>query len=148
MRRLVDRVLGEEHAEATRRAVPALAGSRLSANLTIRYMPPFLRSIARGMHTTIGTVGLALSCGELAGLSAPSIGRAVDRRSRRHAMALGMSLLSITSLLAAVSPSVGFLALAAFCIMSARIVYDTAMGAWVADRVPYRLRGRYIGLIE
>jgi predicted MFS family arabinose efflux permease len=128
--------------------VRRLTGARLLTNGALRFTPPFISSISRSLGVPVEQVGLALSVSELAGLAAPVAGSVIDRRSRRSAMAAGLGMVGIGCLAGSVSPGVALYAFVLLLIGFAKIVFDAAMGAWVADRVPYAGRGRVTGFVE
>ena len=106
------RLLASDHDPEVRRHLPLLIGGRFSSNLLLRFPAPFLGVIAAGLGTSVGVMGVALSAGEFAGLAAPAVGRAADRRGARTAMGVGLSLVTTGALLAAGAPGVVVFALA------------------------------------
>ncbi len=144
---MLDRVLHDQPAEV-RRTVPVLIGARLAGNATYRYTAPFLAVIGTGLGVSLATMGLAVSVGELAGIGAPALGRAIDRSDRRMAMVLGLVGVAGAAILAAVSPSVWVFALALVMLTLSKITYDSSMSAWIGDRVRYEARGRVLGIAE
>lgn len=144
MRRLLD----PSHPREVADAVPVLTAARLVSNTAYRFAPPFLAVIGRGLGVPLGSMGLAVSVAELGGLAAPFLGRRVDRRSRRAAMVAGLLFMAGAGAVAAGAPAVGALALGLLGLSLGKIVYDTAMAAWIGDRVTYALRGEVTGLTE
>jgi predicted MFS family arabinose efflux permease len=130
------------------RPVTRLTGARLLTNGALRFTPPFLSSIARSLGVPVEQVGLAMSASELAGLAAPAAGAVIDRHSRRASMAAGLGMVGVGCLIGSLSPGVAVYGLVLLVIGFAKIVFDAAMGAWVADRVPYARRGRVTGFVE
>lgn len=131
-----------------RRAVPLVTVARLTSNTALRFTPPFIAPIARSLGVPIERVGLALGVSELGGLAAPAIGGRLDRVSRRNAMVAALLLIAVGAGLAAVSPQLLLYGSALLLIGVAKLTFDSAMGAWIADRVPYEGRGRIIGITE
>ena len=86
--------------------------------------------------------------GERSGVAAPAVGRAVDRQHRRRAMVAGLAMVATAAALAAASPNVAVFAVAFTAICVGKIVFDSAMGAWIADRVAYERRSQITGFTE
>jgi len=141
-------LLAPDHHPEVRRHLPLLVGGRFASNLALRFPAPFLGVIAAGLGTSVGAMGLALSVGEFAGLAAPAVGRAADRRGARTAMSVGLGLLAVALLTAAVAPAVAVFAGAMVVVQLAKVSYDAATTSWVADRVPFGRRAEVTGLVE
>ncbi len=131
-----------------RRSVPTITAARLTSNAGIRLWGPLLPQVASGLGVSTATAGLALSAGEFSGVLAPLIGARTDRAGKGRMMAVALVLMAVGSVAAAASGSVLLLALALVAVFCAKTTYDTAMGAWIADRVPYERRGRVVGITE
>jgi DHA1 family inner membrane transport protein len=91
---------------------------------------------------------VALSAGEFAGLAAPAVGRAADRRGARTAMSVGLALVTVGALLAAAAPVVVVFAMAMVVVQLSKVSFDAATTTWVADRVPFGRRAEVTGLVE
>lgn len=141
-------LLAPDHDPEVRRHLPLLIGGRFSSNLLLRFPAPFLGVIAAGLGTSVGAMGIALSAGEFAGLAAPAVGRAADRKGARTAMALGLALVTGGALLAAGAPGVVVFAVAMAVIQLSKVSFDAATTSWIADRVPFGRRSEVTGLVE
>ena len=148
VRELVPRILAADHDPEVRRHLPLLIGGRFSSNLLLRFPAPFLGVIAAGLGTSVGVMGVALSVGEFAGLAAPAVGRAADRRGARTAMSVGLALVTAGALLAAGAPGVVVFALALVVVQLSKVSFDAATTSWIADRVPFGRRSEVTGLVE
>ena len=142
------RLLAADHDPEVRRHLPLLIGGRFSSNLLLRFPAPFLGVIAAGLGTSVGVMGVALSAGEFAGLAAPAVGRAADRRGARAAMSVGLGLVTAGALLAAGAPGVVVFALAMVVVQLSKVSFDAATTSWIADRVPFGRRSEVTGLVE
>ncbi len=131
-----------------RRSVPTITAARLTSNAGIRLWGPLLPQVASGLGVSTATAGLALSAGEFSGVLAPLIGARTDRAGKGPMMTVALVLMAVGSVAAAASGSVLLLGLALVAVFCAKTTYDTAMGAWIADRVPYERRGRVVGITE
>jgi MFS transporter, DHA1 family, inner membrane transport protein len=142
------RLLAADHDPEVRRHLPLLIGGRFSSNLLLRFPAPFLGVIAAGLGTSVGVMGVALSAGEFAGLAAPAVGRAADRRGARTAMSVGLALVTGGALLAAGAPGVVVFAVAMVVVQLSKVSFDAATTSWIADRVPFGRRSEVTGLVE
>jgi predicted MFS family arabinose efflux permease len=142
------RFLDASHSDEVHGNIGLITGVRWVGNTAIRFGPPFIAVIGRGLGVPLGTMGAAFSAGDLAGVVGPVIGRGVDGRARRRSMIVAQILLAAAALLAAISWNVVVFAVALVAISLSKMVYDQAMGAWVADRVDYELRTQVTGLTE
>ena len=126
-----------------------LAGARLVINTAHRFVYPFLPAISRGLGVSLDTAGLLVSARWVSGLATPAIVAALGRGERRRRLiAFGLALFSLGAAITAIT-SVFVGALAGFLMMGlAKPVYDISAQSYVADRVPYSTRARYLALLE
>lgn len=142
------RLVDDSYGPVVRREITALTVARLAANGCYRYTPPFIAVVARGLDVSLSELGAAIAVTELVGLLSPVIGRRVDRISRRLAAIVGLSGVIGGTVLAGVSVNVVMFAAGLIVLALSKITYDVALGAWIADHVPYERRGRIVGLTE
>lgn len=122
--------------------------SRTVANLPIRLTYPFLPALSRGLGVSLAAGSALLSVRSLLGVLAPLFGLLSDRWGERRVMLLGLLLLTLGAGLTAGIPWY-WIALAGSGIIGlAKSSYDPAMQAYIGERVPYRERGRTLGIIE
>ncbi len=142
------RFLDSSHPDEVQQHTTALTASRLAANTAYRFAVPFLSVIGDSLGLSLTSMGAAASLGEFTGLAGPTVGRRIDAANRRSAMVLGLGVLTAATVLA--GSAQGFVMIAgAFVLLSiGKLVFDGAMGTWIADRVSYRLRGQVVGLTE
>lgn len=131
-----------------RRALPPITAGRFSVNLSLRFVYPFLPVIARGLGVSLGAAGVSLSIRELSGLAGPAVGRALDRRGHRLGMLVGLVGVALGCMGGGLSPGLVVFTLAMVVVAVCQLTYNAALTAWVSDRVPYRRRGRALGLTE
>ena len=150
---VLGRRLDDSYAAEVRHGLTTVTAARLTANAVSRYLGPFVATVAAGLDVTVGRVGVAIAVAEGCGLASPLIGNVIDRIDHRRAMLIGLGASAVAAMLLALSeqlpgsPLVGFgTALVLFTV--SKIVYDVALGRWVADHVPYARRGRVIGFVE
>ncbi len=131
------------------RALFFLTGARLIINTAHRFVYPFLPAISRGLGVSLGTAGLLVSARWGAGLATPALVATVGRGERRKRL-VGFGL-AVFAVGAAVTAATGVFvgALIGFLLMGvAKPVYDVAAQAYLADRVAYRSRARYLSVLE
>ena len=145
---MLRRLLDPSHPEEVRRQVPRLTVARLMGNASYRYAVPFLAVIGRGLGVPLHTMGAAAGAGDFTGLVAPLVGRRIDRASRQQMMWLGSAVIAAAGVLAAAATGAAVLAAAFVTLSIGKLFYDFAMGAWLADRVDYRLRAEVVGVTE
>jgi DHA1 family inner membrane transport protein len=145
---VLDRVLGESYAPVVRREILPLTAARTAANGCYRFTPPFLATIARGLDVSLSDLGVAIAVTEVVGLASPLIGRRIDSLPRRTSMTVGLSGVVVGTLIAAASVNVAMFASGLVVLAASKISFDVALGAWIADHVPYQRRSRIVGLTE
>ena len=126
-----------------------LVATRLVLNTAHRFAYPFLPAISRGLGVSLQQGGLLLSARSLAGLATPLVVATVGKdERRRRTLAVGLALFVLG---AAVTAAVGVYAgaITGFALFGlAKPLFDISGQAYIADRTPYRRRGRYIALFE
>lgn len=118
-------------------------------NTAYRFVYPFLPAIARSLGVPLEQAGLLISARHLAGLATPAVTRAVGRgEPRRRLIVTGMLLFILGSAVTVLTNSyVG--ALLGFGLLGiAKPVFDVSSQAYIADRVPYARRARYLSVFE
>jgi predicted MFS family arabinose efflux permease len=131
----------------------AILVTRTVLNTAHRIIYPFLPSIARGLGISLTAASGLVTVRLLAGLAGPFLGPMADRRGRRPTMELALVLFALAGvgLVGAGSLPAGALVVAAGAFLLyglAKVLYDPTVHAYLGDTVPYRERGRAIGLIE
>jgi predicted MFS family arabinose efflux permease len=128
-----------------------LARTVLSTAQRIIY--PFLPSIARGLGISLAAASGLVTLRMVAGLAAPLFGPFADHQGRRRSMEFGLLVFTLAGLCLVVSGSISsaslLVAAASFLLYGlSKVLYDPAVHGYLGDVVPYRARGRAIGLIE
>ena len=130
-------------------ALVFLTGARLVLNTGYRLVYPFLPVIARGLGIPLTQAGLLVSVRWMTGLATPAAVRVLGRGEHRHRLIVaGLAMFaSGAAVTAATGVFIG--ALTGFILMGlGKPVYDVAAQAYMSDRTPYRLRARYLGVLE
>ena len=138
----------ESFSPAVRTHVVLLTIARTAANASYRFAPPFLATIARGFDMSISQMGIALTVSELTGLASPLIGQRVDAMSRRQAMRLSLVGVGLGAILAGAAPNLAVFTLAIIVLGASKVGFDVALGAWIADHVPWSRRSAVVGFTE
>jgi predicted MFS family arabinose efflux permease len=130
------------------RTVAVILFSRFALNVGARIVYPFLPAIGRGLGVPLETASLLLTVRALVGMTSPFFGILADRHSRRVAMLGGLAALVLGAALVGIAPSFA-VALGAFALLGlSKASYDPAVQAYIGDGVPYKRRGRIMGILE
>lgn len=126
-----------------------LTGLRLLINTVFRFVYPFLPVIARGLGVSLPQAGYLVSARWVAGLATPGMIATAGRgEARRRLLAIG-GLMFATGALVTALTGVYAGALVGFALMGlGKPTYDVASQAYIADRVPYARRARYLAVFE
>ncbi len=118
-------------------------------NTAFRFVYPFLPAIARGLGVPLDQAGYLVSVRHLAALGTPGLVRTIGKGElRRRLIVVGM-LLFITGAAVTVLTSVYIGALIGFAMIgAAKPMFDVSSQAYIADRVPYARRARYLSVFE
>lgn len=133
---------------SVRNHVVRLTVARTAANASYRFAPPFLATIARGFDVSISQMGIALTVSELTGLASPLIGQRVDGMTRRQAMRVALVGVGLGAIVAGAAPNLVVFTLGIILLGGAKVAYDVALGAWIADHVPWNRRSAVVGFTE
>lgn len=134
---------------SVRSSLGFLAAERLVMNTAYRFVYPFLPVIARGLGVPIEQAGYLISVRHIAGLATPAVARVMGRGELRRRLIVTGILLFIAGSAVTVLTSAYVGALAGFALLGlAKPVYDVSAQAYVADRVPYERRARYLAVFE
>ncbi|MEP6987842.1 MAG: MFS transporter, partial [Chloroflexota bacterium] len=121
---------------------------RTIMNSGFRMIYPFLPFIARGLGVTEEAVTLGITLRSAVGLFSPFIGSVADTWGRKRAMLLGLFLFIGSMLMVFISPTYPVLIASMVLTSLSKIMFDTAMYAYLGDRVDYRQRGMVSGIAE
>jgi predicted MFS family arabinose efflux permease len=126
-----------------------LSAERLVMNTAFRFVYPFLPAISRGLGVPLEQAGYLISVRHIAGLATPGVTRVIGRGElRRRLIVTGLLLFIAGSAVTALTNAyVG--ALIGFALLGlAKPVFDVSSQAYIADRVPYERRARYLAVFE
>lgn len=124
-----------------------LTAAKAVANTALRWVPPFLPTLERAFGASTGQMTTILGIGEMAGLSTIGVGKHLDRGRERLVMTLALLAISASSLVALVGTTFTFAI--GFLLVVLGVANLTVAGhSTISRHVPYRERGRSIGLYE
>jgi predicted MFS family arabinose efflux permease len=129
--------------------VATLVFLKLVVNTALRFVYPFLPAIARGLGIDLTQAGMLVSVRWASSLTTPVVmSFAGDVHRTRRLVAAGLVMFATGSIVTAwtgvfVGALIGF-ALAGL----AKPMIDIGSQLYVAARVPYRRRARYLGILE
>ena len=132
-----------------RLAVTTLVFLKLVVNTALRFVYPFLPAIARGLGIDLTQAGMLVSVRWASSLATPAVmSFSGDVHRTRRLVVAGLLMFTTGSVVTAwagvfVGAVVGF-ALAGL----AKPMIDIGSQLYVAARVPYRRRARYLGILE
>jgi predicted MFS family arabinose efflux permease len=132
----------------SRAELATITVAKTASNMSLRWIPAFLPTIASGIGVGIGTMATLLSVAELTGLGAVAVGRRAAVAGERRLIALGLVVSSLGCLVvAAVAHPAAFL-LGYAGIAVGGVVFVTAGHLWIGGRYPFAVRGRAMALFE
>ncbi len=117
-------------------------------NTGYRMIYPFLPSFARALGVDISAISLAITARSSLGLFGPLFGSAGDLIGRRSAMLVGLGFFSGGFILLVFWPTYTSLFIGLLLGALGKIIFDSAMQAYLGDNVHYSLRGRAIAITE
>jgi predicted MFS family arabinose efflux permease len=131
-----------------RRQLTALTVTRLVVSTANRMVYPFLPVIARGLGVSIEMATLAVFARSSLGLLGPLLGSTGDRHGRRSAMTIGLAVFGGGMVMVALWPTYPLFFLGLLVSGAGTIISDSALYAYLGDRVPYERRGIAMALVE
>ena len=132
---------------SSRTQLGVLTAAKVVANTAMRWVGPFLPTLERAFGVSTSTLTSVMGLAELGGLTTAVTGHALDRGHRRRTFLGGLGLVAIASVIALIGSIVAFAI--GFVLVVIGVGHVTVAGhAWISDRVPYRARGRALGMFE
>ncbi len=122
--------------------------ARIVLNTTFRIIYPFLPGIARGLGLSLAAASRLVTLRMVGMMAAPILGPLADRYGRRRTMTVALLVFALGSPLLSGAGTLAVAALAFVIYGVAKSLYDPAVYAYLGDTVPYRERGRTIGIVE
>ncbi len=128
--------------------MPVFTGTRVVLNTSYRMVYPFLSIFGRGLGVDVPSMALAVTIRSLSGVAAPFIAAIADSRGRKLGMLLGMGLFIVGTGIVIFWPTYPVFVLTLVLTLMGKYAFDTAMQAYLGDRVAYQRRGRVLAITE
>ncbi len=122
--------------------------ARVVLNSARRFPYIVLTPLAAALGVPRSEVEAAMSLQWATGAVSPITGLYIDRIGRKRMMLIGLGGLAISAGIAAVGQSAGVILFVLAASGLTKTLFDPAMQAYIADRVPYARRGMAIGVTE
>lgn len=122
--------------------------TRTILNTGFRMIYPFLPVLARAVGVNLETMALAATARSAIGVAGPILGSTADRIGHKTAMLVGLSCFVGSTLLVVAWPTYVALLISFSLSAVGKIIYDSAMQAYLGERVAYEQRGRAIAITE
>jgi len=118
-------------------------------NTAYRFVYPFLPVIARGLGVPLEQAALLVSVRHFSGLATPGVARMAGAGERQRKLIVTGLVLFIVGAAVTALTSVYVGALIGFALLGlAKPVFDVSSQSYVAARVPYERRARYLATFE
>ncbi|BBO87378.1 MFS transporter [Desulfosarcina ovata] len=121
---------------------------KLVINVARRFAYPFAPALSRGMGVSLSAVTSLIAINQVTSLLGALIGPLSDRLGYRRMMIVGMAMLGLGMLAAAIFPFYAVVLTALLLAGLGKSILDPAAQAWAGSRVPYRRRAMVIGIME
>jgi len=118
-------------------------------NTAYRFVYPFLPVIARGLGVPLEQAALLVSVRHFSGLATPAVARLAGTGERQRKLIVTGLVLFIAGAAVTALTSIYVGALIGFALLGlAKPVFDVSSQSYVAARVPYERRARYLATFE
>ena len=121
---------------------------RMTMNISMRMIYPFLSVFARGVGVDLLGISRAISIRSLAGIFSPLLTTIADRRGRKTGMLVATLLFFCGASLLFFWRSYTVFVIALCLTALGLFLYFPSMQAYVSDHVTYERRGRVLAIIE
>ncbi len=121
---------------------------RTVVNISYRMIYPFLRTFATGLGVDIHSLSLAITGRSVTSMFGALLGTAGDRYGRKASMVAGMLMYIFGLGIVVIWPTYPVFFASLIIDALGKALVDPAIQAYMGDRIPYKLRGRAIAVIE
>lgn len=132
----------------TNRSIILLTLNRLLVNIPRRFPYIFLPPISKELGVATASVQSVIATQSGVGLASPLLGPLSETFGRKRVMLACMGILIAAALLGFIRPVFAIFAVIIVAFGVVKMIFDPAMQAYLADRVPYHQRGYAIGITE
>ncbi|MGE0732956.1 MAG: MFS transporter [Acidimicrobiia bacterium] len=138
---------------ALRRAVLALGVGRGVGNASMRWLPLFLPTVARGFGASLGTTTAVMGIGELFGLVGLVVGPIIERWGTRRVLLVGLAVIAAGNAVAGGGAGLAGVGVAVFGVGYATLMVGESLcflsgQTWIGANVPAEVRSHYLGGYE
>ena len=144
----IEKADGRKPANGMLGPVIAATFSRLILNTARRFPYPFAPVLSRGMNVPLTAVTGLIAVNQVTGFLGIFFGPLADRFGYRLMMLGAVAMLVVGMFAAGFFPMYGVVLAALFLAGLGKTIFDPALQAYIGERVPYRRRGRIIGVLE
>jgi len=128
--------------------VIAVALFRLLLNTARRFVYPFAPVLSRGLDVPLAAITTIIAGCQFTSLLGLFSGPLADRHGYRFAMRTGLALLAVGMLMCGLLDGYTPVFVGLVAASLGKTIFDPAIQAYIARRVPYARRGRVIGAVE
>lgn len=128
--------------------VLALTFGRLVVNMARRFPYPFAPEISRQLSVPVAGIQSLVALTAGLGMFSPLLSPLSERFGAKRAIIVALWAMTLSALLGSFMPQFRLFVVVLFVWSLAKIIYDPAMQAYLGKKIPYRQRGRAIGITE
>jgi predicted MFS family arabinose efflux permease len=121
---------------------------RILLNTARRFAYPFAPVLSRGLDVPLTAVTSLIAVNQATGLFGMLFGPVADRFGYRLMMVAAMIMLVGGMLTSGLLPFYGVVMISLFLAGLGKNIFDPAIQAYAGERIPFRRRGRIIGILE
>jgi predicted MFS family arabinose efflux permease len=121
---------------------------RLVFNTFFRMIYPFLSFFAKGLGVDLRTISYAITTRSLMGIVGPFLASVADSRGRKVGMLIGTIIFTFSICLVVFWPTFPAFFIALSLGMIGYLIFVPSLQAYLGDQVPYKKRGRVLGITE
>ncbi len=121
---------------------------RFVFNTSRRFVYPFAPALSRGVGAPLTAITSLIAINQATGLLSPFFGPLSDRWGYRVMMLAGLGMLAVGMLASGVLPLYSIMMIALFLASLGKSIFEPALLAYLAERVPFHRRGLVIGITE
>jgi len=125
-----------------------LTFARLLLSTSRRFAYPFAPVLSRGLGVSLTSITSIIAINQATAIIGMLFGPLADRLGYRLMMITGLAMLTAGMFAGGIFPFFGIVMAGMFLAGLGKSIFDPAIQAYVAERVPFERRGTVIGIIE
>ncbi len=122
--------------------------SKLLFNITRRLIYPFAPEFARGLNVDLSAITSVIALNNATPLIGPVGASFADRYGYRLLMLISLAILTVGTFAAGLIPVYSLFVISLFISGIARSIFDPSLQAFIGNFVPFKERGKIIGITE